>query len=317
MTRPIAPVDRIWLRIAVTFFVCLLPAIVLDWLGHERVGSYATLLALLSGVVAATFLIHLQLTRPLRHISIQMNAFADGQRGRADTHAERLPAEIRDLNDAFERLAQGVVHHEEMLEAAVRQKDMLLLEVHHRVRNNLQLITSIISMQIRQLTGEELRSVLKELQERVMAVATIHRKIYQTSGLVAVSADELLRDISVQFTNLANGVGQRLVGVVDFDEVHLTPDQAVPLALLLAEVLMSLSRHLAEEAALPVTIKLTMKRDETGSITFEAAAASDEHLSTAAILRTPALEGSSARPMPTRSAAGSTKSSRMAWVTCG
>ena len=92
----------------------------------------------------------------------------------------------------------SVLHDEAMLEDSVHQKDVLLLEVHHRVKNNLQLIASIMNLQIRKSINPEARVMLRNLHDRVMSLATVHRELYQTSGLVDVRADELLESIVSQ-----------------------------------------------------------------------------------------------------------------------
>ncbi len=82
-------------------------------------------------------------------------------------------------------------------------KEVLLREVHHRVKNNLQLIASIINMQIRKAESPEAKLLMRGLQDRVMSLATIHRELYQTSGVTDIRADELLSRIVRQVVKMA------------------------------------------------------------------------------------------------------------------
>ena len=109
--------------------------------------------------------------------------------------------------------------------------------MHHRVKNNLQLIASILNLQMRQAVTPEARTLMKGVQDRVMSLATIHRGLYQTSGLTDIMASELLSDLARQVVGLGTGGGRSVTLESNLDPVRLTPDQAVPLALLTTEAL--------------------------------------------------------------------------------
>ncbi len=189
--------------------------------------------ALLVTILAAERLV----TRHIRVLRRSITAFAHGGRTSGDVDLTGAAAEIRDVADAFFKMTDTILHDEAELEDMVHQREVLLREVHHRVKNNLQLIASIMNMQMRQARSPETRIQMKSLQDRVMSLATVHRELYQTSGLTDVRADELLAQIVRQILNMASGPGRLFDVVTDFDELNLTPDQAVPLSLLLTEAL--------------------------------------------------------------------------------
>ena len=116
------------------------------------------------------------------------------------------------------------------MEDTIHQKEVLLREVHHRVKNNLQLIASIMSMHLRKARTPETREVIKGLQDRVMSLATIHRELYQTVGVTDVHVDALLGSIARQVCALATGPGRRFETSLSFDSFEMTPDQVVPLS---------------------------------------------------------------------------------------
>ena len=126
--------------------------------------------------------------------------------------------------------------------AELLTKDATIREIHHRVKNNLQLIASIMNMQMRQTRTAEAKGVLRGVQERIMSLATIHKSLYQTTGLSDIRANELLADIIRQTLRMATGPGKRINVSTDFDAISLTPDQAVPLSLLLTEAMTPGSR---------------------------------------------------------------------------
>ncbi len=184
-------------------------------------------------------------TNPISKLRRAMTAFAGGDM-RVDMRMMReAPLEIRQLSQAFERMTQTIIYDKAELENAVHQKEVLLREVHHRVKNNLQLIASIMNMQMRQTRSEEARWLMHGLRDRVMSLATIHRGLYQTTGLTDILADELLSDILRQVVKMGTGPGRRFAVKSSFAPLRMTPDQAVPLALLLTEALTNALKYAA------------------------------------------------------------------------
>ncbi len=186
-------------------------------------------------------------TRHVYRLRGAIGAFAGGDRAVRPIDVSGAPLELRQLSDAFMQMTHTVLHDEAELEDAVHQKEVLLREVHHRVKNNLQLIASILNMQIRQARSPEAKWLMKGVRDRVMSLATIHRGLYQTSGLTDIRADELLSDILRQLVNMATGPGRRMTIEQDFEPVRLTPDQAVPLSLFLTEALTNAMKYAGQD----------------------------------------------------------------------
>ncbi|WP_022708063.1 MULTISPECIES: sensor histidine kinase [Paracoccus] len=174
----------------------------------------------------------------LRHITVlrgQMRRFAIGARDKAPPVLQGAPTEITDVSQTFHNMARILIRDEEAMEQAVSEKTVLLKEVHHRVKNNLQLIASIINMQGRLIDDPDAKRVLRSVQDRVAALATIYRNLYQAEQLDSVEADRLMRDIITQLTNVSQGSVSGLVVHTDIQPVTMMPDQAVPLTLLTTE----------------------------------------------------------------------------------
>lgn len=174
----------------------------------------------------------------LRHITVlrgQMRRFAIGARDVAPPVLQGAPTEITDVSQTFHNMARILIRDEEAMSRAVAEKSVLLKEVHHRVKNNLQLIASIINMQGRLIDDPDAKRVLRSIQDRVSALATIYRNLYQAEHLDAVQADMLLTDIITQLTAVS-AVSARPVDVeMRIGKLSMLPDQAVPLTLLATE----------------------------------------------------------------------------------
>ncbi len=213
-----------------------------------------------ASLVVAWLAVERLVIRHIRKLSRSLHSFARGNRMVGDIDVRSAPAEIRDLAEAYERMTDTILHDEAELEDMIHQKEVLLREVHHRVKNNLQLIASIMNMQMRRTHSPEAKSIMKGLQDRVMSLATIHRELYQTAGLSDIHSDELLATIVRQITNLADRPDRRFTVRTDFADIRMTPDQAVPLALLMAEAVTNALKYAHGVGSAPAELWVSLTR---------------------------------------------------------
>ncbi|MDO9524350.1 MAG: sensor histidine kinase [Gemmobacter sp.] len=205
-----------------------------------------------------------EVLRHVRALRLSIIAFAGGNRTVNTPDMDRAAVELRDVGEAYERMIESVLHDEAEMEDMVHQKEVLLREVHHRVKNNLQLISSIMNIQMRKAASPEAKALLKGLQDRVMSLATVHRELYQTSGLADVRADELLAMIVAQVLRMGSQPGQTVTCKTDFEDLRLTPDQSVPLSLILTEALTNVLKHAGRGADGKIALKVTFRRSGDG-----------------------------------------------------
>lgn len=210
--------------------------------------------SLLVGWFAVDFLV----TRHVKSLGRAMRRFAKTRSTQLPRSFANAPIELRDMGDAYLGLTDGVVRDEANLEDALYQKNILLREVHHRVKNNLQLIASIMSMQMRRTESQEVKEVMARLQDRVLTLATIHKSLYQTSGLASIRLDELMKDIVDQLLSLARESEDVKIETA-FDKVSLLPDQAVPFSLLVTEALTNAFKYISAEDGQTPTITIKMR----------------------------------------------------------
>lgn len=205
------------------------------------------LLMWLASLVVGFLVVEFFVNRHVKSLVGAMRRFAaDRQTGMPASFAA-APIELRDMGDAYVEMTETLVRDEATLEDAVHQKNILLREVHHRTKNNLQLISSIMSMQLRRVATDEAKEIIRGLQDRVLALATIHKGLYQTSGLASIKLDELLRDIVRQMQGLTPYARTTDIKITS-DPVTLLPDQAVPLSLLVTEALTNAFKYVSAPA---------------------------------------------------------------------
>ena len=203
-----------------------------------------------ASVIVAFLAVNRLVIRHIKRLSRRMRIFARTRRiPEHRTHLE-MPAELAEMEDDFLDMADAILRDEAQQENALREKTILLKEVHHRVKNNLQLISSIMNMQIRQAREPETKFVLQRLQDRIRSLATIHRNLYQTEDLGHVDAGALLVDLVEQMTDMTEVAGAPIKVNTDLEHIETVPDQAVPLSLLTAEALTNALKYASPPAGL-------------------------------------------------------------------
>jgi len=148
-----------------------------------------------------------------------------------------------------ERAIQTVIHdvterkkREKVIEASLREKEVLLQEIHHRVKNNLAVITGLLELQAMNVENEEIQQILKESQLRINSMAIIHEKLYQSDTLSDIGIDEYIRELVSSIQDTHNF--QRTIEVnFDLESLSLSVNQAIPCALILNELVVNCYKH--------------------------------------------------------------------------
>lgn len=219
-------------------------------------------------LVVAYLAVHRLVIRHIREMRGQMRRFALGQRDTAPEVLTDAPAEIQEMSHTFHNLTRILIRDEDALEASLSEKTVLLKEVHHRVKNNLQLIASIMNMQIRRVKEPSARRVLKSVQNRVMSLASVHRSLYQAEQLSAARVDRLISEIVDQMAAVATDGHHRIDIRKDLAEITLYPDQAVPLALLTTEAFTNALKYIGRPAEGDPWVRVALSQPEPGLAIF-------------------------------------------------
>ena len=190
---------------------------------------------------------------PLRRLRASVAAYRPGEV--IDTGTRSLPAqEIRELGDTFRAISRTVALHEQGLAEGLVRQTKLTREVHHRVKNNLQVISSLINFHARGAPSSEVAAAYASIQRRVDALAVVHRNHFadaeDTRGL-AIRA--VLGELASNMRATAPEGGPRLSLILEIDNYLVSQDTAVAMAFLVTETV-ELSMNL--DPAIPVRITL-------------------------------------------------------------
>lgn len=219
----------------------------------------------------AYFGIHSLVIKHVKRMRAEMTDFIKTRQFNPPIESRSMPAEIREIETTWLHLAETVVRDEAELEGTIHDKTVLLKEVHHRVKNNLQLISSIINMKLRKVHSPGVRAALQDIQMRVMSIASVHRSLYEGDQQGKVQADVLLRSVVDMTVEAGVAKGTPLRVDLDYAPIALYPDQAVPLSLLAGEaVTNALKYNGCSEGEARAWIKVRLERVDATTARFTA-----------------------------------------------
>lgn len=153
---------------------------------------------------------------------------------------------------------------EQRIEAALREKDVLLREIHHRVKNNLQIIDSLLNLQAARIADKNVQDMLRESQNRIRSMALIHQTLYQSNDFAEVDFRLFLESL-VRTLASSHGVDSGHIQMtVEAEPVTLPLDSAIPCGLAVNELITNAVKHaFPANRAGKIIVCLTQEPDST------------------------------------------------------
>jgi two-component sensor histidine kinase len=167
-------------------------------------------------------------------------------RGRYSVHPVKAmsgPPEIRDLARTMDAMAGVIATRDHALKESLAEKDGLMREIHHRVKNNLQVISSLLNMQQRALADPAARAAMSDTRQRITALALIYRALYQGPDLRRVDLREFLEDLIATLVTTETSGGGQIETRLSIDPLIIDPDRLAPLALFAVEAITNAKKH--------------------------------------------------------------------------
>jgi len=140
--------------------------------------------------------------------------------------------------------------------ASLKEKEILLKEIHHRVKNNMQVISSLLSLQARLMKDPGSREAIRESQNRVMSIALVHEKLYQSKNLARIHYDEYLKEIAANLLHSYGIPAGKIQLDIHADDLVLPISKAIPVSLIINEMLSN-------------ALKYAFPKDRVGTITID------------------------------------------------
>ncbi len=188
--------------------------------------------------------------------------YARGRLTVRPVQADQAPPEIRDLAETLEDMADAIVGRDASLRDSLAQKDDLMREIHHRVKNNLQVISSLLNMQQRALSDPAARAAMSDTRQRITALALIYRALYQGPDLKRVDLRTFLEELTAQLiaADISHGAGVKTE--IHVDDLVIDPDRLAPLALFAVEAVTNAQKHAFAGRGGALTVNFNVRGDE-------------------------------------------------------
>jgi two-component sensor histidine kinase len=222
-----------------------------------------------AGMMTALFGARLLVTKWTEKLAGAANDMA---LGRLDTGSELrgAPIEIAQLGENLKSMATRIEHREADLRESLAQKQLMLREIHHRVKNNLQVVTSLLNLYARQRRGDAFRQAFSDLQIRINALALVHRHLYESEDLKEIDLAPFMRNLCSLLQDNSGVSARRVAMKLDFPDLRMSGDRAVPLALLTTEIVSNSFKHAFPDqrnGTIDIKIRVGDKGDASMAIT--------------------------------------------------
>ncbi|HEX6981718.1 MAG TPA: sensor histidine kinase [Balneolaceae bacterium] len=141
------------------------------------------------------------------------------------------------------------------IQKSLGEKEILLREIHHRVKNNLSIISGLIELQLHNTEDMEARRVLKDSQSRIHSMAMIHDKLYQTNSLSQINLNSYIKEL-VETLHRTFAKQESVALEFEMEEVSVDIDQIIPCGLMINELVVNAFKHAFKNSGGILSIKL-------------------------------------------------------------
>ncbi len=138
---------------------------------------------------------------------------------------------------------EEITEKNRLISTSLQEKENLLKEIHHRVKNNLQVVSSILNLQARNISDPEALRIIEEGKERIYAISLIHNQLYLNKDVAFVEIKPYLEKLIHQFNVSLASFNKEIQVDMEVDEIELSIDTAVPVGLILCELLSNAYKH--------------------------------------------------------------------------
>jgi two-component sensor histidine kinase len=176
---------------------------------------------------------------------------------------EGRPAELLIIHDVTDRKES-----EKKLNSLLKEKDIMMREIHHRVKNNMQIISSLLRLQSRRLKNQKIIEMFRASQTRIRSMVLIHENLYQSENLTEIDFGRYIKNLGAYLFHTYKVDANRLKFNINTEHVFLEIDAAIPLGLIVNELVSNSLRHAFPDGR-KGEIGVSIRLDNTGKIFLE------------------------------------------------
>ena len=161
---------------------------------------------------------------------------------RAMPQALALPGLAR-MNRQLEEEVRERRRAEDAVRSSLEEKEVLLQEIHHRVKNNLQMVSSLLRLQGRRVSTDEAKVALNSCQDRIHAMGLLHERLYASPNLASIRLGEYLEEIADAVSGTYGFKDRKITLTLNLGKVEVDPRKAIPVGILFHEMLTNSAKH--------------------------------------------------------------------------
>jgi PAS domain S-box-containing protein len=154
---------------------------------------------------------------------------------------------------------------EEKVLQSLAEKESLLMEIYHRTKNNMQVISSFLNLQAAQINDAKVNTLVRSVSSRILAMSLVHEKLYRSKNLSRINIREYIEDLVALMMSYHNFPDGKVTVLYDIEEVNFVIDTAIPLGLVIQEIVTNSLKH-AFPGDREGVISIKLSRDSNGSV---------------------------------------------------
>jgi two-component sensor histidine kinase len=194
-------------------------------------------------IAAAILRLKLLSYKPMARSILGRNQISLLNRNQLEKEVEARTAALQKINrKLLEEINQRKKVEIEITDS-LREKEILLKEVHHRVKNNLQIISSLIYLQSRKIKQKEITSMLNEINNRIRSMSLIHETIYQSNNLNKINFEDYIKTLVAELLSIYAINKEKIKMKIDLKDIYLDIDISILLGLIVNELVVNAIKH--------------------------------------------------------------------------
>jgi two-component sensor histidine kinase len=173
-------------------------------------------------------------------------------------------AELHTANMELQKEVSERITAEDQLKKALEEKTILLQEIHHRVKNNLTIIHSLLNLQSESAENDTEKNLFQVAKNRVKSISMIHEKLYRSKSLSIINVKEYIEDLMDEMFETYSDITERIKLTTEIEDISININMAIPIAMLVNEIVTNSFKH-AFPGGRRGEIKITFKKNSGGS----------------------------------------------------
>jgi len=181
---------------------------------------------------------------------------------------EARTSELKKANTKLQQEIREKIKAEYSVSRSLKEKEVLLQEIHHRVKNNMQIISSLLNLQTCQIKDKEISGMFQICQNRIKSMALIHQKLYQSEDFSSIDFSDYIRSLTERIYSIYEGDAENIDFKMNLNKIHLNINQAVPLGLITNELVSNSLKHAFSKKSGTPQVTIVFETDDKGSVTL-------------------------------------------------